>query len=254
MMPVLFVGHGSPMNALEDNHVTRGWKETAVSFKIPEAVLCVSAHWYTSGTRVLSSSRPRTIHDFHGFPRKLYEIEYPAAGSYPLVNRVGELLGDAVTRDDEWGLDHGTWSVLRHFYPEADVPVVQLSIDAHASAAQLQHIGARLAPLRSEGVLILGSGNVVHNLSLMDMSVKGGFPWAVEFDNFIAHAILEKRADDVVAYQKAGSLVHRAFRTREHFDPLLIVIGAVEAKEHVRIFNRGFFAGSVSMTSYLWGI
>lgn len=252
MMPVLFVGHGSPMNAVEDNEVTCGWKEMAVSFEKPEAVLCISAHWYTSGTRVLSSARPRTIHDFYGFPRELHEITYPASGDDGLVNRVEELLGDAVTRDAGWGLDHGAWSVLRHFYPAADVPVVQLSIDANASAAQLHEIGSRLAPLRSEGVLILGSGNVVHNLSLMDMSMNGGYPWAVEFDDYIAKAILEKRADDVVSYQQAGSSVHRAFRTREHFDPLLVVIGAVRPQDEARIFNRLCFAGSVSMTSYLW--
>jgi len=253
MMPVLFVGHGSPMNAIEDNEITRGWREISKAFDKPVAILCISAHWYTDRTRILSSLEPRTIHDFYGFPRELHAVQYPAKGEPTLVAEVEKLLGSSVARDDSWGLDHGSWSVLVHMYPESDVPVVQLSIDAGASTRQLYEIGTLLRPLREQGVLILGSGNVVHNLTLMDMSNLEGYTWAVEFDDHVRTHVCTHEHDQVLHYEQAGPCAGRAFRTREHFDPLLVVLGASHPSDPVHVFNRKFFAGSVSMTSYRIG-
>lgn len=253
MMPVLFVGHGSPMNAVGENHITQGWRSMVASCDTPTAILCISAHWYTKGTRVLSSELPRTIHDFYGFPRELYALSYPAPGDVGLARRIGKLLGKSVTADDSWGLDHGTWSVLRHLYPEADIPVVQLSIDAHASAQALYDQGMKLGALRDEGVLIVGSGNIVHNLALVDMDMAGGFPWAIEFDAYIRDNIVGHRHEGVLDYRQAGACAEDAFWTREHFDPLLVALGAAGCDGAVAIYNEVFFAGSVSMTSYRFG-
>lgn len=250
MMPVLFVGHGSPMNAIGENSITRGWQSMVASCDTPTSILCISAHWYTKGTRVLSSDRPKTIHDFYGFPRELYSITYPAPGNVELAKRVEELLGPTVGADDSWGLDHGTWSVLRHMYPEADIPVVQLSIDAHASAQVLYEQGQKLAVLREEGVLIIGSGDIVHNLALVDMNMDGGFPWAIEFDAYIRDNIMGHNHEKVIDFKQAGGCAEDAFWTREHFDPLLVALGAAGRDCDAAIYNEVFFAGAVSMTSY----
>lgn len=253
MMSVMFIGHGSPMNAIEDNRVTRGWKAMATAVDKPTSVLCISAHWYTRLTRVLSASKPRTIHDFGGFPRALYGIQYPAIGDARLVFRVGELLNEHVIPDDSWGLDHGAWSVLRHLYPDADVPVVQLSIDALASAEELHSIGKQLRPLREEGVLILGSGNVVHNLYELDMNEHSPYSWAVEFDEYIVECIMHHRFREVLDYPAAGACARKAFVTREHLDPLLMVLGSVTDEDSISVHNQEYFGGSISMTSFIFG-
>ena len=191
-MPVLFVGHGNPMNALERNDYTRGWERMAAALPRPRAILSVSAHWYTPGARVTSQEQPRTIHDFGGFPRELYEQQYPAPGSVELAKRVSKLVGKGASLRTDWGLDHGTWTVLKYLRPEADVPVVQLSIDGRLRAAGHLAIGEALAPLREEGVLILGSGNVTHNLrhafSSWQRGEKQTPPWAAVFDSEVAKA------------------------------------------------------------------
>jgi 4,5-DOPA dioxygenase extradiol len=252
MMPVLFVGHGSPMNAIEVNDDSSEWAGLGKRIPKPKAIVCVSAHWYTQGTRVLTSVAPRTIHDFSGFPERLYRVSYPAQGSPELASRIIELLEPPVTTDSGWGLDHGTWSVLVHMYPQADIPTIQLSIDARATPQQLYALGNALRPLRQESVLILGSGNIVHNLGLVDFSKPDGFDWADEFDDYIKRGILDVEHESVLDYHMAGTCADRAFRTREHFDPLLIVLGASRPDDAVTVVNGHRLYGSISMTSYLF--
>jgi len=252
MMPVLFVGHGSPMNAIEINDDSSEWTKLGATIPRPRAIMCISAHWYTQGTRVLSATTPRTIHDFSGFPERLYRVSYPAQGNPELAAQVQELLDTPVTSDSGWGLDHGTWSVLVHMYPQADIPTIQLSIDARATSHQLYAFGSALRALRQEGVLILGSGNVVHNLGLVDFSKPDGFDWADEFDEYIKRKILEAEHEGIMDYPKAGACAARAFRTREHFDPLLMVLGASHPDDTVTLINGHRIYGSLSMTSYLF--
>lgn len=252
MMPVLFVGHGSPMNAIEVNDDSSEWAKLGATILKPKAIVCISAHWYTKGTRVLTATNPRTIHDFSGFPERLYRVSYPAQGIPGLASRIQELLDTPVTSDSGWGLDHGTWSVLVHMYPQADIPTIQLSIEARATTRQLYAFGSALRVLRQEGVLILGSGNVVHNLGLVDFSLADGFQWADEFDEYIKCKILDAEHEGVLDYHKAGTCAARAFRTREHFDPLLMVLGASQPEDTVTIINGHRIYGSLSMTSYLF--
>ena len=253
-MPVMFVGHGSPMNVVEKNRFTEGWKKMAGLLPRPAAVLCVSAHWYGDGTSVSAAEKPGTIYDFYGFPRQLYEIAYPAPGAPELAGRTAELLGaESTYLDPERGLDHGAWSVLHFMYPQADVPVCQLSIDAHLTPQQSYETGKKLRPLRDEGILILGSGDVVHNLARLDWNMSGGYPWADEFDAYIKSALLEGRHDDVVHYGRGGTAAGLAFTHRDHYDPLLYALGAVEEGEKVDVHNDERLMGSLSMTSYLFG-
>ncbi|HSN58557.1 MAG TPA: 4,5-DOPA dioxygenase extradiol, partial [Clostridiaceae bacterium] len=184
-MPALFVGHGSPMNAIEDNEYSRGWKEIAKKIPKPEAILSVSAHWYTDGTKVSDAANPKTIYDMYGFPDELYNVAYNAPGAPELAHAAKELISNHVQIDNSWGLDHGTWSVLHRMYPDSDIPVFQLSIDSRTSFGDHFRIGREIAALREKGVLILGSGNIVHNLALVKWGMAGGFPWAVEFDSYI---------------------------------------------------------------------
>ena len=252
MMPVVFVGHGTPMNAAEENTYSRGWQEISRAIPKPEAILAVSAHWYTEGTRLQTEENPKTIHDFYGFPQQLYEIEYPAPGAPGLAHRAMELFGHNSFEDNAWGIDHGTWSVLKWMYPDADIPVCQMSIDRRMTPAELYETGQKLKPLRDENVLILGSGNVVHNLRLVDFSAEGGFDWAEEFDAFIRGRIEERNFSEVIDYKKAGDCARFAFPTPEHFDPLLYVLGAVDGKDRVNVYNASCTLGSLSMTSYLF--
>lgn len=252
MMPAVFVGHGSPMNAIEKNEYTQGWKDIAKSIPRPAAVLSFSAHWFTRGTGVYTGESPRTIHDFFGFPKSLYQIAYPAPGAPGPAAKALRLLGGGAMADNSWGLDHGTWIVLRAMYPEADIPVFQISIDASAPPDRHFVMGRALRPLREQNVLILGSGNIVHNLALIDYGNSGGFDWAYDFDNYIDKAVRQKSAEDVIRFKRAGHASSYAFNTPEHFYPLLYALGASYDRDEVTDYNHSCMAGSLSMTSYVF--
>ena len=249
-MPVVFVGHGNPMNALERNEYTRSWERLAADLPRPRAILSVSAHWYAPGGRVTAQERPRTIHDFGGFPRKLYEVEYPAPGSPELARRVRDLLAPAdVELDADWGLDHGTWSVLVHMYPRADVPVVQLGIDETLTPEEHWALAVRLRTLRDEGVLILGSGDVVHNLHTYAWGRHPVEPydWALRFEGLIRTAVEQGDHETVVGYERLGRDAALAAPTPDHFLPLLYVLAQSGREEPVSYPVEGFDGGSVSM-------
>ena len=248
-MPVLFVGHGSPMNAIEDNEFSRAWTEMGKALPRPKAILCISAHWETMGTQVTIMDQPRTIHDFYGFPPELYAKNYPAPGSPGLGKRIRELIGmDKITPDLSWGLDHGTWSVLARLFPNSDVPVVQLSLDKGKSPQDHYELGKKLQSLRNEGILIIGSGNIVHNLRMVvfeDM----GFDWAIEFDGKVKKWILEEDHNSIIQYDQQGREAALAINSAEHYKPLLYLIGAKEPGEPVSFFAEKVWGGSVSMRS-----
>jgi 4,5-DOPA dioxygenase extradiol len=251
-MPAIFFGHGNPMNALADNEYTRAWAAVGAEVPRPRAVLCVSAHWYLPGTAVTAMERPRTIHDFGGFPRELFEFKYPAPGDVELAGRVRELLAPVpVASDERWGLDHGTWSVLCHVFPEADVPVVQLSMDETQPAAFHYEIGRRLAPLRDEGVLIVGSGNVVHNLHAYSWGRHAvePFDWAVRFEERARGLLVAGDDGPLVNYEALGKDALLSAPTPEHFLPLLYVMALRREGEQVSFPVEGFDGGSVSMLS-----
>jgi len=249
-MPAIFFGHGNPMNAVSKNAYTQGWAAIGNSIPRPKAILCVSAHWYLPGTAVTAMPSPRTIHDFGGFPRELYEVEYAAPGSPELAQRVQELLAPVpVALDQTWGLDHGTWSVLRHVFPHADIPVVQLSIDETRPPEFHHRIGQLLTPLRDEGVLLIGSGNIIHNLH----SYAWGkhevepFDWAVRFER-LARKLLEEGDDTpLVHYESLGRDALLAAPTPDHYLPLLYVIGTRREDDAVGFPVEGFDGGSISM-------
>jgi 4,5-DOPA dioxygenase extradiol len=249
-MPALFVGHGSPMNAIEDNVFSRGWADAARRLPAPAAVLCVSAHWETAGVRVTSSRSPETIHDFYGFPRALFDVRYPAPGDPSLARRLARLARIvAIGLDDERGLDHGCWSVLRAMYPRADVPTVQLSLDTSRPAAFHYALAGELAALRDEGVLIIGSGDIVHNLGVLDWKREGGYDWAVRFNDEVRRRILTREHAPLVAYPDLGPDARLAVPTPEHYLPLLYVLALQEDRDEVAFFNDAIVMGSVSMTS-----
>jgi 4,5-DOPA dioxygenase extradiol len=254
-MPVVFFGHGSPMNTLERNQYTEAWRRVGEAIPAPEAILCVSAHWYTEGTAVTAMSRPKTIHDFYGFPRALFDVEYPAPGDPKLASRVRELLAPLdVGLDGSWGLDHGTWSVLKHAYPEADVPVVQLSIDGTQPPQFHYETGRRLAPLRDEGILVIGSGNVVHNLRLMERGGGRAFDWAVRFNEKIREALASRDHRLLVDFAKLGEDARLSVPTPEHYLPLLYVAGLQRADEAMEFPADGYDLGSVSMLTAAAGL
>jgi 4,5-DOPA dioxygenase extradiol len=248
-MPALFVGHGSPMNAIEENPFSQSWAEAAGSLPRPDAILCVSAHWETAGTRVTAMERPRTIHDFHGFPRPLFEVQYPAPGSPGLARLARETArGTPVREDSEWGLDHGAWSVLRRMFPSADVPVVQLSLDRTKPPAFHYALGRELRPLREKGVLILGSGNIVHNLGLMVWR-DTAYGWAVEFDERVKGLILSGDHEAIVGYPELGEAARLSVPTNEHYLPLLYVLALQEEGDGIGFFAERVTLGSISMRS-----
>ena len=233
-MPAIFFGHGSPMNAIEVNAYTKAWSRIAQTFPRPKAILSVSAHWYVSGTSVTAMDAPRTIHDFGGFPRELFEFDYPAPGDPSLAQRVRELLAPIETGlDRQWGLDHGTWSVLCHLYPDADVPVVQLSLDETQPASFHYQTGTRLSPLREEGVLIIGSGNVVHNLQTYAWGRHPAepFAWAVRFEQRVRESLLAADDATLVGYESLGQDARLSAPTPDHFLPLLYIVGARRARK-----------------------
>jgi 4,5-DOPA dioxygenase extradiol len=252
-MPALFLAHGNPMNALADNEFTRSLSILAADLPRPQAVLVVSAHWLTRGTQVLSATKPRTIHDFGGFPRELYEVEYPAVGAPGHASRVCELLQEAHA-DDTWGLDHASWSVLRHMWPEADVPVFELSLDVLAPPATHWELGRRLAALRDEGVLVVGSGNIVHSFAGISWeSDAPARPWAEEFDAWVADALLRRDRDALIGYESAGSMARLSVPTNDHYLPLLYAAAMADESDPVAFTHSGIEMGSMSMRCVRFG-
>lgn len=254
-MPVAFFGHGSPMNAIERNDFSNTWRAIARNIPKPNAILCISAHWETRGTHVTAMPNPRTIHDFGGFPQALFDVQYPAPGSPDLAALVKqELSAHAVGEDVKWGLDHGTWSVLMHLYPEADIPVVQLSLDFTKGEQFHFDLGKQLAALRKRGVLVIGSGNMVHNLGMINWNMQNtGFDWALEANSWFKNQILNEDYTKIIQYKNADKAVQLSVPTAEHLRPLLYTLGLREKGEELRFFNDQTLMGSISMTGVLIG-
>ena len=252
-MPVLFVGHGSPMNAIEHNAFTEALYGLSARLPKPKAVCVVSAHWVTEGVHVLSSAHPKTIHDFYGFPRPLYEVQYPAPGAPLEAEKLAK--NPEISPDNEWGLDHGSWSVLRHMYPNADVPAFQLSLDERRGFKEHLELGREIQALRERGVLVLGSGNIVHNLRRIDWDhPSGAFDWAVEFDAKVKSAVEAHDAKALAQPQKWGeALLATAHPTVEHYLPLLYCMGSTDERDAVSYPYEGFDFGSISMRMILFG-
>jgi 4,5-DOPA dioxygenase extradiol len=251
-MPAVFFGHGNPMNAISSNAYTEGWAAIGRSIPRPKAILCISAHWYIPGVAVTAMERPRTIHDFGGFPRELFEVQYPAPGSPELARRVRQLIGEDVISDmNHWGLDHGTWSVLCHVFPDADVPVVQLSINETEPAAFHYEIAKRLAPLRDEGVLVVGSGNLVHNLHSYAWGRQEvePFDWALGFEQRACDLIVKGEHQPLIEYETLGRDALLSVPTPEHYLPLLYILALQTKGEPVNFPVDGFDGGSISMLS-----
>lgn len=246
-MPVLFMGHGSPMNAIEDNEFSRTWEELGITLPRPRAVLCISAHWETRGTGVTAMAKPKTIHDFYGFPRELNEKRYPAPGSSELVELVRQNVRSVgVIEDHNWGLDHGAWSVLCRMYADASIPVVQLSLNRELTLEAHYQLGQELAPLRNAGILIVGSGNMVHNLGLATW-VDAGFDWAIEYDAKLKEWIAAGEHEPVVQYEKHGEGAVLSVNSEEHYLPLLYALGAGGKSAPVTFYNEKVIMGSISM-------
>jgi 4,5-DOPA dioxygenase extradiol len=249
-MPVLFLGHGNPMTTIEDNAYTRAWADLGKSLPRPSAVLCISAHWYLPATLVTDDEQPRTIHDFGGFPEPLYEIQYPAPGDTALARRVIELLApEDVEPDTQWGLDHGTWSVLRHIYPEADVPVIQLSLNRERDADWHFELAKKLKPLRDEAILIVGSGNLVHNLRayVWGRPSVAAYDWATRFEAMARKQMMAANFGPLVNYSAQGPDAKLAVPTPDHYLPLLYVLAQHDAGDSISFPVEGFDGGSMSM-------
>lgn len=252
LMPVLFIGHGSPMNGIEDNEFSAQWAAVAKDIPVPTAVIVVSAHWFTRGTHITAMDFPKTIHDFGGFPKALFDVEYPAPGNVELALETKRLIHSAdVGLDHDWGLDHGAWTVVRHMYPEANIPVLQLSIDYTKDARYHYDLAKELYDLRRKGVLILGSGNMVHNLRMMswEMINGGGYDWALEINDKFKSLILNNLHQPLMAYQTLGKEAMLAIPTPEHYLPLMYTLGLKNDREAVSLFNDKAVGGSLTMTS-----
>ena len=257
-MPVLFLGHGSPMNAIEENEFVQGWIDIGKLIPEPVSILCISAHWETRGTYITAMKMPPTIHDFGGFPRELFEVQYPAPGNPELaVELKHSIKKTEVGLDDKWGLDHGAWSVIKHLYPKANIPVIQLSMDYYQPPQYHYDLAKELSFLREKGVLIIGSGNMVHNLGLINwekIDESGfGYDWAIEANEKMKELI---RSDDhraLIDYKSLGKAINRAIPTPDHFLPLLYSLALKEENERVKIFNDKAVAGSLTMTSLIIG-
>ena len=253
-MPVLFLGHGSPMNAIEENQFVTGFRNIGKDIPRPNAVICVSAHWETSGTFVTAMEKPRTIHDFSGFPEELFAVQYPAPGRPELAKEIKNTIKKTnVGLDEKWGLDHGCWSVLKHLYPDADVPILQISLDYNQTAKYHYELAKELSSFRTKGVLIIGSGNMVHNLGMVAWdklsSTEYGYDWAIEANERMKRFILNGDHQSLINYQSQGRSIDLAVPTPEHFLPLLYALALKEENENVSLFNDKCVAGSLSMTS-----
>jgi 4,5-DOPA dioxygenase extradiol len=252
-MPLVFIGHGSPMNAIEDNPYTSQWKEIAKRIPTPRAIISFSAHWYTRGTKIMNEENPKTIYDMYGFPKALYEVVYKASGA-PAVAAVAQgLIFRQTEFDRTWGIDHGTWSVLVHMYPERNIPVFQISIDALASNEEHYRMGRELRALRDQDILLFGTGNVVHNLRMIDWDkADEGYDWAYRFDHFIMKNVLNRNHENILNHQALEDAAKLAVPTPDHFNPLLYILGASDMKDGVSVYNQSCMMGSLSMTSYLF--
>lgn len=253
-MPVLFIGHGSPMNAIEENEFVRGFRDIGKTIPAPNAILCVSAHWETRGTFVTAMERPPTIHDFGGFPKALYEVQYPAPGSPELARETKAMIKKTgVGLDQKWGLDHGAWSVIRHLYPKADVPVIQMSLDYYQEPQYHYDLMKELSSLRNKGILIIGSGNMVHNLGLVAWDKLDAdnyaYDWALEAGDKMKKYIISGDHKQLINYRCHGKAFELAIPTPEHYLPLLYALSLQEENEEVHLFNDKAVAGSLSMTS-----
>ena len=252
LMPALFMAHGSPMNGIEVNEFSKGWADMAKSIPQPTAVLVVSAHWFTNGTKITAMDRPPTIHDFGGFPQALFDVQYPAPGNPALAEETKSLITTIqVELDHDWGLDHGAWTVIRHMYPNANIPVLQLSIDYTKGAQYHYDLTKEISALRKKGVLILGSGNMVHNLRMLswEMINGGGYDWANEANDKFKTAILNKNHQSLINFEQMGSDVRLAIPTPEHYLPLMYILGVQSDKEEASLFNDKAVGGSLTMTS-----
>ncbi len=253
-MPVLFLGHGSPMNAIEENQFVQGFRNISRKIPTPSAILCISAHWFTRGTKVTAMDLPPTIHDFGGFPEELFAVQYPAPGSPDLAQEAATLLLPAEVREDHsWGLDHGAWSVIRHLYPDADIPVVQMSIDYTKPPEYHFELAGRLQKLREKGILIIGSGNIVHNLRMIDWqninTVGAGWDWAIEAREKTNNWILDGNFRNLIEYQKHGTALQAAIPSPDHYLPLIYSLGLKNKSDELSLFNDELIGGSLSMTS-----
>jgi 4,5-DOPA dioxygenase extradiol len=254
LMPVLFIGHGSPMNGIEDNTFSNYWKMLGKQIPVPAAVIVVSAHWLTKGTRITAMDFPTTIHDFGGFPKELFDVQYPAPGHPGIAIQSQKLVqSTTVELDHEWGLDHGTWTIIRHMYPQANIPVLQLSIDYTKTPSFHYHLAGELYQLRKKGVLIIGSGNMVHNLRLLDWTKMNrtnyGFDWAVSMNEQFKKMIVEDSHDKLVHFDRLGVEARLSIPTPEHYLPLLYTLGLKGKNEQATIFNDQLVGGSLTMTS-----
>lgn len=255
-MPVLFVGHGSPMNAIQENSFTKEWAKLRYLLPKPNAILCISAHWLSRGTFVTAMERPKTIHDFYGFPKELEMVQYPVVGSPDLAQLVVENSKTITIGKDEseWGLDHGSWSVLKHIYPDANIPVVELSIDYTKDLQWHYDFAKELSALRSKGVLIVGSGNIVHNLGMINWRMPhDGFDWALDANNLLMDLIQKEDAKSLIRYQNLDASVQYAIPTPDHFIPMLYSMALRDTNENISFFNEQTVMGSISMTSFILG-
>lgn len=251
-MPLLFLGHGSPMNAIEDNRYTNTWKSILSQIPRPKAILALSAHWYVSGTRLQGAKNPELIYDMYGFPKELYEVKYPVKGSKDLSTRVLDLVGEGVQIDDSWGIDHGTWSILVHMIPDYSIPVVQMSIDMNKTFKDHWELGKKLAPLREEGYLILSSGNIVHNLRLVNWESDELSKEGQVFDNYVEDIITRGSYEDILSIKDHPNYKY-AVPSPDHFIPLIYTLSLADKEDYVKVFNKGGNLSSISMTGYSFG-
>ncbi|MCA0212403.1 MAG: 4,5-DOPA dioxygenase extradiol [Proteobacteria bacterium] len=260
-MPVLFLGHGSPMNAIEDNEYRRSWQALGAEFGAryprPQLILCISAHWITRGWWLTGMDKPKTIHDFGGFPQALFDQQYPAPGAPAAAQAISRsIAAPPVGLDkDEWGYDHGTWSVLKPMFPKADIPVIQLSMDYSRPPAEHYALGQQLKGLRERGVLVVGSGNIVHNLRMTRRGASAiqAYDWAIEFDKVIAGQLQQGQLGALAGFQSLGTVAQMSHPTWDHYLPLLHAAGAADAKDPIRFFNANYQSASISMRSVVWG-
>lgn len=253
-MPVLFLGHGSPMNAIEENEFVTGFRNVAMEIPKPNAILCVSAHWETRGTFVTAMENPPTIHDFSGFPKELFAVQYPAPGSPDLAKKTKALISKTeVGLDEKWGLDHGAWSVIKHLYPNADVPVIQMSLDYNLTPQSHYELAREIKSLRKKGVLVIGSGNMVHNLRMLAWeklnAPEFGFDWAIEANAEMKKSILNGDHKPLIDFRFRGKAFDLAIPTPEHYLPLLYALAINDEKDEISLFNDKLLAGSLTMTS-----